>query len=122
MLPINGDVIYIYWHPAKKPKYLICIDAAQSLFMVINSNPQTIAPANTEILITPSDLSSLKHDSYIFTAALVRVARTDLAAGPSSAAIPTVQLSASIRVKIKAAVVAAGILPQNQVDLVNANL
>jgi hypothetical protein len=118
----TGEIIFIYWHQAKKEKYLICIDESQSLFMVINTDPWSGAPAAvSQVRFTPQDVPCLQHPSYINTAQLVRASSMELAVLTTAPQRNYGPLTKTVKDQIKAAVVAHGILPTDQAAMV-ANL
>ena len=60
-----GDLVFIYWHQAKKEKFLICIDPEQLLFMVINSEPWIMKDA--QIAVTPAQIPYLTNGESILS-------------------------------------------------------
>jgi hypothetical protein len=118
-MPQTGEVIFIYWHQAKKDKYLICINDAQSLFMVINTDPWSGAPdAASQVRVTVEDIPCLQHPSYINTAQLVRASPIELAVLTTAPQRNHGPLTRAVRDLIKAAVAAHGILPADQTTMV----
>jgi|HubBroStandDraft_4_1064222.scaffolds.fasta_scaffold293323_1 hypothetical protein len=116
-----GEVIYIYWHQARKDKYLICIDEPQSLFMVINTDPWSAATAPSQVRVTPSEIPCLQHPSHINTAQLVRASPIELSVLTSAPQRNHGSLTRAVIDLIKMAVAAHGILPADQASMV-ANL
>jgi len=110
-MPQSGEVIFIYFHQAKKDKYLICIDETQSLFMVINTDPWSAASSASQVRVTPADVPCLQHPSHINTAQLVRASSMELAVLSTAPQRNHGPLTRTVRDMIKAAVASHGILP-----------
>src|SRR5438045_1996274 len=102
-MPAAGD-IYIHWHQAKKEKFLICIDDPQNYYMVINTDPWASAPANSQLRVTPQEVSCLQHASHINTAQLVRVDPLELNVLASAPHRHKGPLSTTVKDTIKATV------------------
>lgn len=116
-MPNPGDVVYIDWAIAKKPKFLICIDPNPGLYMVINSKAWDGCP-QAQLQVTVADLPCLDHVSHINTAQLVRVSEVEIAQVENAPHRNKGPISAVLREGIKSLVSEHGILPQDQEQLV----
>jgi hypothetical protein len=124
-MPINaGDVIYITAHFTipPKPKYLICVCPKTFRYMVINSGPYLLA-SMAQLRITVGEVTCLQHDSYVDTSKLVTLTKMEttnvVEAKPSRNKGP---LPIAVRKRIKEMVSKHGIMPNDQVALLMANL
>jgi len=104
--------IYCSYIPKPRYKYSICICPVRARFFWINTEPRKTKP-NAQILITPKELSRLKHDSYINTGEIFTFPPHDLKTAEHIAA-----LKQSTKKNIKAAVYESQYLTGNQIEMV----
>ncbi|QTA83235.1 Uncharacterized protein dnl_56300 [Desulfonema limicola] len=57
--------------PRPKEKYAICVCEEKPLFFFISSNPRTRFLPDSQLKVSPTDLSFLRKDSYVNTAEAV---------------------------------------------------
>ena len=74
-----GDVLYIYcvYSNPPKNKYAICVCPHFPLFFFINTYPRRTSP-DAQVYIEKTELSCLRRDSYINTAAMFTFAQNEL--------------------------------------------
>lgn len=119
-----GDVIKVMAHFAHppKPKILICVCPTTFKYLVVSSNPYTLAAA-AQLRVTTTDLTCLDHTSYIDTSKLITLSAMEtqyvVDADPSC---HKGTLSSSLRQSIKALVIQHGIMPKDQMRLIGQNL
>ena len=112
-----GGVLLIYCTYIEPPhdKFCVCVCPDRRWFFFINSEPRKSNVGQVPVL--PRDLDCLDHESYIDTTKIVTFTTNELSRAQRKGAInPTIKL------KIKMAVQAHGILPAKQVQVVDENL
>ena len=68
---ICGNVYLLkcyFTQPKPKKKYAVCVCEEKPLFFLISSSPRKKPCAKSQLLVTPTDLSFLLHNSYVNTA------------------------------------------------------
>lgn len=118
-----GDVIRIranFTNPPK-PKYLICVCPKNCYYLVINSEPYQLA-AEAQLRVTKGEIGALEHTSYIDTAKLVKLTRMETQGAVD--ADPRCQrgsLLPVLRTRVRALIEKHGIMPKDQIEVMDAN-
>ena len=95
-----GDVLLIltrFARPKPKHKYAICVCPVNRWFLLINSEPRRINP-DAQIEITPSDLSALKHPSFIDASKIVAYSLEEIESASPKGSVPHVKLTEIARI------------------------
>ena len=112
-----GDVLLIYCNYIKPPhdKFCVCICPKRRWFFFINSEPRR---ANIgQVAVLPRDLACLDHKSYIDTSKILTFSSGELSKAQHKEGI-----NPTIRLKIRLAVQAHGVLQTTQAQVVGQNL
>lgn len=119
-----GDVIRVmaYFTSPSKIKLLICVDPNIFKYMVINTDAYLLA-MSAQLQVTVAELPCLDHTSYIDTSKLVTLTamETQYAVDADPRRHRGV-LSPALRNSIKALIAQHGIMPNDQMAIVAANL
>ena len=113
-----GDIIYIFCPDLNTPKYkyAICFYPTDRLFFFINTYRRKYSP-DGDVLVTTSEISCLKHTSYINTSFTVQFLRSHI-----YCAIYKESLSNSIKKRIRQTVSRHNYLPPRYQKLVQKHL
>jgi hypothetical protein len=119
-----GDVIRVMAHFTQppKPKILICVCPIKFKYLVISSKPFALA-MSAQLKVELTELKCLEHTSYVDTSKLIT-----LSAMETQYVVDADQnchkgaLLRKLRQEIKAMVLAHGIMPKDQTNLIGQNL
>ena len=119
-----GDVIRVMAHftNPSKLKFMICIDPQRFKYMLINTDAYRLAmPA--QLTVTVGELPCLDHVSHVDTSKLVTLSAMETQyAVDADPRCYRGALSPDLRNSIKALIVQHGIMPNDQMAIVAANL
>lgn len=118
-----GDVIKVRAHFVNppKPKILICICPVRIKYMTINTDPFWLA-LQAQMPVTPAQLGFLAHNSHIDTAKLISLSRMETQNQVDANANCLIgNIPILMRHAIKALVQLHGIMPKDQMQIVEAN-